>query len=502
METYGDLKKAIKSIQLQKKGEKIGNVAIDVVMGAIPGVGAAKSTYDVIRAAFRKPDTRKSNSWLDKLDIDDEMEAIVDDTVENGFLKMQAKVFDAESDTKPLEKDFNMNQKMVDYLKKNYKQRTVTGISEDKLVFDKFFTKFAYKFDKGYPDMNNPIDVALLESLISEAIGENFSLKEATDAEAGIEILKKEFPLKDEDFVRQSSVTYKLLVPRAERFDYAQKIDAVEDFEYDPNMKGSSIGGIKYKGAKFLIKPTGVQGRASAGTENEDILVNELKKYLEDGPKNVVFVGSNKNYSTSGIKDVLDVGYDTASGKKADVVLIGDKKYPISIKKDNAGFWESSDSRYKDVVNKLSEKIKNGDFAPKLVFRPFVDKLGNTKEGINIMYNEETDTKVSGVIVTDLPSKDEDSIIFGSDNAVIVYKTYSPKDFSEEGDTVRVEVSKIIEDINDVEEFNLEPVLNIRHDSTRTATGGLRATVQPENLLYRDGKLTGNKIEIPYKDIM
>lgn len=369
-------------------------------------------------------------------------------------------------------------------------------------IFDKFFTKFSYKFDKGYPDMNNDQDVLLLESLISEAIGEKFSLKEATDAELGIEILQKEFSLKDEDFIKQSSKTYKLLVPRSERFDYAQKIDAIEDFEYDPNMSGSSIGGIKYKGAKFLIKPTGVQGRASAGTENEDVLVNELKKYLEDGPKNVVFIGSNKNYSTSNIKDVLDVGYDTASGKKADVVLVGDKKYPISIKKDNAGFWESSDSRYKDVVNKLSEKIRNGDFAPELVFKPFVDKLGNTKEGINIMYNEETDTKVSGVIVTDLPSKDEDSIIFGSDDAVVVYKTYSPKDFSEEGDTIRVKVSKIIENLSDVEEFNLEPLLNIRHDSTRRATGGLRATVQPENLLYREGKLTGNKIEIPYKDII
>lgn len=369
-------------------------------------------------------------------------------------------------------------------------------------IFDKFFTKFSYKFDKGYPSMDDPNDIALLESLISKTIGEKFSLKEATDAELGIEILQKEFPLKDEDFIKQSSKTYKLLVPRSERFDYAQKIDAIEDFEYDPNMSGSSIGGIKYKGAKFLIKPTGVQGRASAGTENEDVLVNELKKYLEDGPKNVVFIGSNKNYSTSNIKDVLDVGYDTASGKKADVVLVGDKKYPISIKKDNAGFWESSDSRYKDVVNKLSEKIRNGDFAPELVFKPFVDKLGNTKEGINIMYNEKTNTKVSGVIVTDLPSKDEDSIIFGSDDAVVVYKTYSPKDFSEEGDTIRVEVSKIIENLSDVEEFNLEPVLNIRHDSTRRATGGLRATVQPENLLYREGKLTGNKIEIPYKDII
>jgi hypothetical protein len=27
-------------------------------------------------------------------------------------------------------------------------------------IFDKFFTKFAYKFDKGYPDMDNPTDVS------------------------------------------------------------------------------------------------------------------------------------------------------------------------------------------------------------------------------------------------------------------------------------------------------------------------------------------------------
>ena len=46
-------------------------------------------------------------------------------------------------------------------------------------IFDKFFTKFSYKFDKGYPDMDNPKDVLLLESLISEVIGERYSLEEA-----------------------------------------------------------------------------------------------------------------------------------------------------------------------------------------------------------------------------------------------------------------------------------------------------------------------------------
>ena len=45
-------------------------------------------------------------------------------------------------------------------------------------IFDKFFTKFSYKFPKGYPDINDDQDVLLLELLISEAVGEKFNLKE------------------------------------------------------------------------------------------------------------------------------------------------------------------------------------------------------------------------------------------------------------------------------------------------------------------------------------
>ena len=35
-------------------------------------------------------------------------------------------------------------------------------------IFDTFFKKFAYKFPKGYPDMNNEQDILLLESLLSK----------------------------------------------------------------------------------------------------------------------------------------------------------------------------------------------------------------------------------------------------------------------------------------------------------------------------------------------
>jgi len=59
-------------------------------------------------------------------------------------------------------------------------------------TFDKFFTKFAYKFDKGYPDMNNDQDVLLLESFISEVVGEKFSLEEgAADVKIRQELIDK-----------------------------------------------------------------------------------------------------------------------------------------------------------------------------------------------------------------------------------------------------------------------------------------------------------------------
>jgi hypothetical protein len=47
-------------------------------------------------------------------------------------------------------------------------------------IFNKFFTKFAYKFPKGYPDLENSNDVLLLESLISKLVEEKFKLFEDT----------------------------------------------------------------------------------------------------------------------------------------------------------------------------------------------------------------------------------------------------------------------------------------------------------------------------------
>ena len=138
LETYGDLKKLISGISKQQKGEKIiskgKEFALDQILGLIPGASNAKTAFDFIKTAISKPDAKKTNTWLDKLDVDDDMSKIVDDTVENGFMQAMAKSIESEQDTKPLEDDFNMNAKMIDYLKKTYSGRTVSGIQENDLT--------------------------------------------------------------------------------------------------------------------------------------------------------------------------------------------------------------------------------------------------------------------------------------------------------------------------------------------------------------------------------
>ena len=137
LNTYGDLKKLISGISKRQKGEKIlskgKEFALDQILGFIPGASNAKTAFDFISLAIKKPDAKKTSTWLDKLDVDDEMSAIVDDTVENGFMQSMAKSIESEPDDKPLEDDFNMNSKMVDFLKRTYGGRTVTGITEFKM---------------------------------------------------------------------------------------------------------------------------------------------------------------------------------------------------------------------------------------------------------------------------------------------------------------------------------------------------------------------------------
>ena len=130
LRTYGDLKKVINVIQLQQKGKKLQGIAVDLILGAIPYLGNVKTAFDVYKAAFSKPDNQKTGTWLDKIDVDDKVSAIVDDNVENGFIQAMSDIFNSKPDDAILEPDFDMNAEMSKYLAGNYDQRTITGVPQ------------------------------------------------------------------------------------------------------------------------------------------------------------------------------------------------------------------------------------------------------------------------------------------------------------------------------------------------------------------------------------
>ncbi len=134
LKTYGDLKKVLKAISLKQKGEKIMSqgkeIAIDTLLGFIPGAGAAKTVFGFLKAAVKKPDTKKSGTWLDKLDIDDKVSQIVEDTIENQFMEAMAQKIEQEADDKELGDDFNMNTELQQWLTNTYDKRTVTFMKE------------------------------------------------------------------------------------------------------------------------------------------------------------------------------------------------------------------------------------------------------------------------------------------------------------------------------------------------------------------------------------
>lgn len=127
--TWGDLKKLVNSLVSKKRIEssKSGliEVAADQIAGLIPGAGNIKSAYSFFKSIYKATDDKKSNTWLDKLNVDDQYSKIVDDTIENQFLKHLIDIIKSKKDDELLPKNFNINAELSNYLYNKYDKRTL-----------------------------------------------------------------------------------------------------------------------------------------------------------------------------------------------------------------------------------------------------------------------------------------------------------------------------------------------------------------------------------------
>ena len=91
VQTVGQLVRLL-NLAIQSKRKKLAadsgsKEVVDAFLGLFPGMGAVKSVGDLLKKVYSMPDEKKTQTALDYLNVDDQISAIVDDRVENAFLK-------------------------------------------------------------------------------------------------------------------------------------------------------------------------------------------------------------------------------------------------------------------------------------------------------------------------------------------------------------------------------------------------------------------------------
>lgn len=129
LNTVGDLRKIIRDYREMKAGKEVAKKAVEMTLEQIPGVNnlyaiwkGAKDTKDMLGKLYGAEDTAKSNTGMDKLNIDDNVSKIVDDRIEQAFLNDLLKGIEAMDDNDPIP---DTNEKLQNYLKDKFNQHSV-----------------------------------------------------------------------------------------------------------------------------------------------------------------------------------------------------------------------------------------------------------------------------------------------------------------------------------------------------------------------------------------
>lgn len=366
---------------------------------------------------------------------------------------------------------------------------------------DSILLEWSYRCKDGVVDVENPEKVLILQEILQE---NGFQLLETMAVNENANDIKQQLidaGYDESDIIVKSSKQIRLLTKGNERKSTMDKLlQDLPDSKFDINFKGSSLGAIiANDGTAIIVKPREKQGGGSAGLDNEQALIDGINEYAStDSPIKVIFNGTNKSITFNNITSAQGVGASTAGGKKSDVALYSNNDIVgnLSLKKANASMWESADRRYKDLMIKLSDILINKPF-------PNVGLRKTEKEGIYRLYNPETNTDLSGIIINNLPDNDNEAIVFGTDNpkVQVIKHTFQSSDFTFNNNTLTINSGIIFTDLEDIEETDYEPILIVRHDVTRTATKGLRPVVYNKSQGFKNGEVKGSQVVLDYNQI-
>ena len=379
-------------------------------------------------------------------------------------------------------------------------------------IFDKFFTKFSYKFDKGYPDMDNPKDVLLLESIFKDL---GINLKEEVDNRTGtIKAVKKiidKLGSKYDLFAGKSKPNRLGLVGKRETQFFVDLFQEAFDEEGDETLdikitppRKSPNPSNSFNMYTFDTKEFGEvnivvssQPPGGAGKINESDFLSNINQLIEEngGEATVVITSSDYTLSYENITSALDSSKTGAGkGDKSDAQLLSgnDVRANISLKQDGGFRWASVATQYKDFINKLVNDAINGDLTD-LQLKPNPDNPNKY-----LMYDPKTGNRVTKVIIPDFPKDDIESWVFGPEDpkTVVVSKTWGAEDFTLNDGVITAKASHIYKGLEDLEKDKMDPVFAIMQHVGMSQ--GLDYRIIPS----KQANLSSNARELSYNEIM
>lgn len=392
-------------------------------------------------------------------------------------------------------------------------------------IFDKFFTKFSYKFDKGYPDMDIPKDILLLESLLSKFLDKKITL-EAVDKKKSIEAAQ--------DFVDNSKFAKDNEIKKFKSGKYANRISSSKEKDLD-KIKDALIGyfkvtdndvdyiepgtgpaakdsmpGFKLDNTEFgeIYISVSTSRKGVGGKLNEERFINYINNFTEEGANPITVKldgpdGEEQIYND--VAKAIDVAGGTTDKLKADVALLNSENKKIaniSLKMEGGFRWASlnNDKETNFRLKFIDAALNNPDFPITLKQNPDPKFEGKTR--YEMFREERPDERITLVVVNDAPYTKDPINIFGTDNpsTIVAGKTFEESDFkfNESTNTLVIDVDLIYTSMEDIDGSPYEMVFIVAQHSGNPY--GLDFRAYPKFMAKLPKKGTG--IEINYNDII
>ena len=134
VDTVGDLKRVVSTAISKKRSEKgkaglkdaITGAVWDEISGKIPGLALTKSLAGALKSMYTADDTAKTGTALDYLNVDDDVSKIVDNPIENAFLKAMTTELEKLPDDTPIA-EFDMTDLLSKFIAGKFNTRTISG---------------------------------------------------------------------------------------------------------------------------------------------------------------------------------------------------------------------------------------------------------------------------------------------------------------------------------------------------------------------------------------